>query len=316
MSGYDDQSGYGQGTVPVVGTGGPGWQSWPPRSDKLPLEDFYPAERRAAGAPGAGGAPRSDPMMIKMGGVITRPSTLWPLNPPAAGINQGGVSRDPQSVISGPPVLDPKNRFLVPEHRTEHGRVVPAHWQHRPYGALRLRVVVPSQGPYPTAVGVGALVRVRGGSPSGGAIIQREFMLGPSIEAGLMAGKYESFQVDVLSMTANTQLATEWFNDSSGVCAQTLLWSEVFSVTYGSVFTVPPGAVEAFFEAPTFVNWRMWNAGTTGLNTLIAFDRFGASAASPAGDFGVPVRGQQMVPTAPGGVAAAAVNVQFRLSTI
>ncbi len=317
MSGYDD-SGYGpRRPLAVVGEGGPAWRQWPPRNEHLLPSDFNAMEQRGIGAPGAGGVPRSDPMMIKMGGVISRPSTLWPLNPDVNGINQAGARRDPQSVISGPPILDPQNRILVPEHRTEHGEFVPAHWQHLPFDALRLRVVVPSQGAYSTAAATGALVRVRGGSPSGGTIVQRDFMLSPGIEAALMAGKYENFSVDVLSMTGNTQLATEWFNDDSGICADTLLWSEVFTVTYGTALIVPPGAVEVFFEAPTFVDWSMWNAGAAGaVNALVPFDRSNRSAAETAGDFGLPVRGQQMVPRAPGGTLQTSVNVQFRLSTI
>ena len=308
MSGYDN----GYGEVPpipvrVVGEGGPGWRQIPLRSEYLAPSSFFTAERVG---------PRDDPMMIKTGGVITRPSGLYPIGAAAlaAGINQGaGAVATPISVISGPPVLDPENRLLVPEHYDSNRELVNTHWSHKPYRSLRLRVVVPSQGPYVAGTATGARVRVRGGAPFGGAIIEREFLLTPSMEACFMAGKYNNFSVDILAMSINTQLFWEWFNDNSGICAETKLWSEVFTLTYGAAFLVPPGAVEAFFAAPLFVGWRSW-AGLPG--GLRVFDPFATSPAAPAGTEGIQVRGQEMVPLAAVGVPGATTNVQFRLSPI
>lgn len=325
MSGYD-YDGYGEyggapppgsvpmvpmAPVPVVGGGGPGWRQFPHRSEVLPSIDFSTVEEAGAFAAGAGGQPRSDPMMIKSGGVISRPSGRWP----AVARGQFVERTNPQGVLSGPPILDPENRILVPEHLNDLGELVPAHWQHKPYQAIRIRVTPMSGTPPNTAVSNSALVRVRGSSPFGGGVIQREFVLSNSQDACLMAGQYQNFELSVLAMTANTQVSWEWFNDTSGICAETELWSEFFNLAPGAFLSVPDGAIEAFFEGPVLALWQQWTI--TALNNAVRpFDRAGTSAAVPGGTTGVPVRGEQLQVAIPVGVPLNDVNIQFRLSPI
>lgn len=299
--------------VQVVGGGGPAWTQFPHRGEALPPEIFSTAELVGIGAAGAAGVSRSDPMMIRSGDVITRPSGFWPPTSFAAGYNADGT-REPANVISGPPVLDPNNRVLVPEHVDEHGGVIPAHWQHMPFNAIRLRVVPDADiDTNPIGQGVGAFVRVTGSAPFGGGTISREFFLTPSMEACLMAGKYRQFRVDVLALSPDARVSWEWFNDQSGICAETKLWSEVFNVADNAFFRCPAGAIEAFFEFPVRVRWQAWTGIAANLGN---FDRAGLSALTPAGNTGVAVRGQAMRPAIPVGTPSADVNVQFRMSPI
>lgn len=300
-----------EAAVPVVGGGGPGWAPYPARGEQLPPEVFSSVEDYGLGAAGASGVPRADPMMIKSAGVITRPSGKWPNPAPAASL----TAREARGIISGPPVLDPNNKILVPEHKTEEGELVPAHWQYLPFEAIRLRVTgVSNSGPATPDTSIGAVVRVRGSSPFGGAVVQREFMLTPSMDACLMAGQYRNFEVSVMTLTQGSQVTWEWFNDVSGICAETELWSEFFLLTPGTRFTVPDGAVEAFFEGPTFPGWQVWNNQVG--QALTPFDRAGTTSPTPAGTAGVAVRGQALNVTFPVGSPLNDVQVQFRLSPI
>lgn len=227
----------------------------------------------------------ADPMRMTHGGTVTSSGFRRVIPAGGYGYPAGGAAgatpEQPTILIDGPVPVNPQTG--------------------RNWGALRICAIPATPLTYvsPTralttpeltlqtsgnnAVGAyGALLRITGGTSFQGGRATREFVVGGAQEGAFEIGEMENVKLELIYSSADTVVQWQWFDDATGIVAQTPLYSRQFQYTFvgafpavnGNIQAAPDGAKRMFTDSDVLVAW--WNTafGTaagagvfTGFNT-------------------------------------------------